>query len=237
MGVPRRRSSSSARPVALLAAGALAHAVASRERERDLVGLLEQKPGGDQKRRRLAHRARRARAAAAQQVRGDRPARWDRVDAQVELAHRRSRRRWRARSRARRDGLPLVVDRARPAEAEPRGGDREHARAGPEVEQRPAASPLARELDEQLEAAAASSRARRCRTPAPARSRSRSGSRRRRLVPGRPDAQRVRDLDRVVVGPPALGPVVGDLAGRHLDERVADAGLERRSVGSSPSAP
>jgi len=51
-------------------------------------------------------------------------------------------------------------------------------------------------------------------------------------VPGRPDAQDARDLDRVMEVAPAFGPVVGDLAGGDADQgAAADGGLKRREAG------
>ena len=49
-------------------------------------------------------------------------------------------------------------------------------------------------------------------------------------MPGRAHVERPGDLDGAVEGAPARGPVVGDLAGRDLDERAADAGLQGRQA-------
>ena len=139
------------RPVAALAARALAHR--RRRRRADLVGLLAQQARGDQQRA----AARSMRAASSSSSGASRFA--TTVGAcgsgsrRRSSERRRSRRRWRARSRrspATDSGSWSSADHGR--EAELRGGDREHARAGAEVEQRAARLAGARELDEQLEA-------------------------------------------------------------------------------------
>ena len=135
------------------------------ERRHDLVRLAARSsPPAISSRGRARHARRRARAAAG--AAGSRARRaaagghraacihGSASRAQVEAAHLESRRRWRARSRARRSTLSrVVVEREHRREAEPRGGDREHARAGAEVEQRRRAARLPRgELEQQLEA-------------------------------------------------------------------------------------
>src|SRR5207247_1053201 len=121
------------------------------------------------------------------------------------------------------DGVGVVVDREDLTDAEPRGGDREHARAGPEVDQ-PARR---RPGDQRLQPLEAPERARMLSGAegAAGLDRDHEAPVRGRLVPGRRDQQAFADGQRPEVGAPGLRPV---LARERDNARLAGLGKAER---------
>src|SRR6184192_435988 len=121
------------------------------------------------------------------------------------------------------DGVGVVVDREDLTDAEPRGGDREHARAGPEVDQPARRHPG----DQRLQPLEAPERARMLSGAegAAGLDRDHEAPVRGRLVPGRRDQQAFADGQRPEVGAPGLRPV---LARERDNARLAGLGKAER---------